>query len=95
MWTAADCNHDGTIDSLDVGLLNEAGIKLQNVNQSADEAELQSSSAYNDYLQIIDQTPDVPDEPAVMNPFFTVINTVVSFIIRIVTAIIDIFAGVL
>ena len=70
IWTAADCNHDGVIDELDVDLLVGAGLLLNKVDQSATPAELALNSDYIEYTMLIDQsvgmttgiTPDV-DNP--------------------------------
>ncbi len=65
VYTAADCNHDGVIDQLDVDLLNQAGALLANVDQTKPtEVLLETSSAYVEYLDLIDQSPelDVEDE---------------------------------
>lgn len=64
-YTAADCNHDGVIDSLDADILRQAGILLENVDQSKQTEELlETSSAYVEYLNLIDQTvkADVEEE---------------------------------
>ena len=55
---AADCNHDGMVDETDVALLNEAGILLSSVDQSkSPEVLLETSSAYVEYINLIDQIP--------------------------------------
>ncbi len=63
VWMAADCNHDGVIDQLDVDLLNQAGTLLANVDQSKSAEELfETSSAYVEYLDLIDQTFEIEVE---------------------------------
>ncbi len=63
VYMAADCNHDGVIDQLDVGLLNQAGALLANVDQSKSAEELlETSSAYVEYLDLIDQSPEIEVE---------------------------------
>ncbi len=63
VYMAADCNHDGVIDALDVALLNEAGTLLVNVDQSESAAVLlETSSAYVEYLDLIDQSPEIEVE---------------------------------
>ncbi|MBR3835293.1 MAG: hypothetical protein IKJ69_00705 [Clostridia bacterium] len=58
VYMAADCNHDGAVDDLDVALLNEAGTLLAAVDQTkSSEVLLESSSAYAGYLDLIDQSP--------------------------------------
>ena len=62
-YMAADCNHDGVVDEMDVALLNEAGLLLATVDQSkATGVLLETSSAYSEYLDLITQTP-VTQEP--------------------------------
>lgn len=62
VWTAADCNHDGIIDQLDVDLLNHAGIVLSNVDQTKTKEELLETSAYNEYIGLIDQNYEVVED---------------------------------
>lgn len=55
---AADCNHDGAVDEFDISLLNEAGALLSTVDQTvSSDVLLETSSAYVEYLGLIDQTP--------------------------------------
>ena len=65
VWMAADCNHDGKIDHDDVDLLNQAGLLLSSVDQTKPTEELlKTSSEYNEYLNLIDQSVEVKsDEP--------------------------------
>lgn len=56
-YTAADCNHDGSIDENDVALLEKAGIILAGIDQSQSPAELAADSAFTEYLSLIDQSP--------------------------------------
>ena len=69
-WLAADCNHDGTIDEADAGLLQQAGILLQSIDQNAAQSELETSSAYTEYIGIIEQTVETekPDEKPTEEP---------------------------
>ena len=63
VYMAADCNHDGVIDQLDVALLNEAGTLLANVDQTKPaEVLLETSSAYVEYIDLIDQSPEIEVE---------------------------------
>ena len=63
VYTAADCNHDGVIDQLDVDLLNEAGALLANVDQSKSaEVLLETSAEYVEYIDLIDQSPEIETE---------------------------------
>lgn len=91
VWIAADCNHDGAIDQLDVEILNQAGVLLSKVDQTKPTDELlETSSEYNEYLGLIDQMntePEKPnDEPTENNGFF---EKLVSFIKKIVIFIVD------
>lgn len=58
VYRAADCNHDGVIDSFDVAILEQAGLLLSNVDQSKSNEELATDEAFIEYLDLIDQTPD-------------------------------------
>ena len=60
---AADCNHDGRIDSLDAAALEQAGLLLANVDQTLPSEELQTDSIYLDYCALIDQSMEIV-EPA-------------------------------
>ena len=69
VYTAADCNHDGVIDQLDVDLLNQAGALLANVDQSKSaEVLLETSSEYVEYLDLIDQSPEIEIEDETDTP---------------------------
>lgn len=90
-WIAADCNHDGIIDQLDVEILNQAGVLLSKVDQTKPTEELLETSAeYNEYLSLIDQMntePEKPnDEPTEDDRFFA---KLVSFIKKIIKFIVD------
>lgn len=63
VYMAADCNHDGVIDKLDVDLLNQAGTLLANVDQTKSaEVLLETSSAYVEYISLIDQTLEIEND---------------------------------
>ncbi len=64
---AADCNHDGTIDSADVTRLEQAGLLLAQVDQTLPADELETNSAYLEYCGMIDQSLEVA-EPAEEDP---------------------------
>ena len=70
VWMAADCNHDGKIDQSDVDLINQAGLLLSSVDQTKPTEELlKTSSEYNEYLNLIDQSVEVKsDEPEQESP---------------------------
>ena len=67
-WMAADCNHDGEINSSDVLLLEQAGLLLANVDQTMSQDELMQSNSYMEYLNLIDQNPDADEEPIIEEP---------------------------
>ena len=94
VYMAADCNHDGTIDQLDVDLLQQAGLLLANIDQSKSEAELlATSSAYVEYLNLIDQTVEtettevVEEEPVGPGNTFNFFETLIAFIKEIIVII--------
>lgn len=61
-FRAADCNHDEIIDDQDVWILNEAGAILAEVNQTGESyEEMYTSSAYAEYVELIDQTPEAEE----------------------------------
>ena len=63
VYMAADCNHDGVIDQLDVELLQQAGVLLADVDQTKSAEELlETSSAYAEYLNLIDQTVETAED---------------------------------
>ena len=62
-WSAADCNHDGLVDSSDVMILQKAGVLLAQVNQSESDTDIEENQAYQDYIELIDQNPAVEDKP--------------------------------
>ena len=62
VYMAADCNHDGVINDSDVELLEQAGVLLASVDQSKSKEELlKTSSAYNEYLNLIDRSTESED----------------------------------
>lgn len=88
VYTAADCNHDGAIDELDVELLEQAGLLLADVDQSKSEEELiETSLAYVEYLNLIEQT--VENQENTDSPFHTVI-VLIKYLIAFIKAIIAI-----
>ncbi|MGN1478127.1 MAG: carbohydrate-binding domain-containing protein, partial [Acutalibacteraceae bacterium] len=54
-YLAADCNHDGTVDSFDAELLYSAGILLETIDQQSTSDEATAESVYTQYLALIDQ----------------------------------------
>lgn len=91
VWIAADCNHDGIIDELDVDLLNRAGILLAEVDQSKSSQELLETSAeYVEYLNLIDQqgTTDAPSSEESIGFFEKIIRflrAVIDYIVKTVS----------
>ncbi len=84
-YKAADCNHDGAVDALDVELLNTAGSLLTDVDQSKSDAELQTNAFYTEYLNIIEQSPELqieeaPDEPIEARPQLSIFDMILAYI---------------
>lgn len=78
IYSAADCNHDGTIDSNDVDILINAGLLLSQVEQTS---EFDASSIYEEYLDLIDQcTTSEEDTTHIVE---AVVNDSTSFIEKI------------
>lgn len=88
-YQAADCNHDGVVDGLDTALLEEAGVLLSNVDQSLSTEELlETSSAFNEYINLIDQTPIITDkEPQPEETEDTLIDILTRVFYNICTAV--------
>ncbi len=59
---AADCNHDGIVNELDVELLSNASTKLDDISQSATQAELATNSVYLEYCSFVSQSIDIDAE---------------------------------
>ena len=54
---AADCNHDGEVDEIDVAILEEAGMLALSIDQTKTTQELvEVCSAFEDYVNLISQT---------------------------------------
>ena len=94
VYMAADCNHDGVIDNLDVDILQQAGVLLADVDQTKSEEELiETSSAYVEYLNLIDQTVEtettevVEDEPVDPGYTFNFFDMILNLIKEIITVI--------
>lgn len=85
---AADCNHDGTVDMYDTKIMNRAGVLLESIDQSLPIAELEAMSEWQEYIDLIDQTPETEDE----NP--TVPEEEPCFIVRAFEIIIGFFKDV-
>lgn len=67
-YTAADCNHDGVVNSSDILLLEQAGLLLSQINQKKDIEDLMTSAAFCEYIELIDQCPqthtdEIEDDP--------------------------------
>ena len=62
---ACDANHDGTIDTADVNLIEKAGLLLAQVDQALPSEELQTNSVYLEYCGLIDQSIEIvePEQP--------------------------------
>ncbi len=53
---ACDVNHDGVIDEADAAIVEQAGLLLASIDQTAPQEELQPNSVYLAYCGLIDQT---------------------------------------
>ena len=104
VWNAADCNHDGVIDSQDVGLLEKAGLLLTTIDQSKPDEELQNDAAYIEYENLIDQfvepsdeitvpdeTPEEPPEEEQPSVFEQILSKIYDFIKNIIAWISELF----
>ena len=97
IYMAADCNHDGAIDSLDVDILQQAGVLLASVDQSKTQEELQTNSAYVEYLNLIDQTPvneetEKEQTPSALDKLISFIADIYAFLNNLINFIKTIFA---
>ncbi len=107
-FTAADCNHNGTIDAADVRLLNEAGLILASVDQTQTAEELfETSFEYAEYIDIIEQSVE-PDNEAQKDPGEDIVNetetesenaeeifSIFDFIVRFIKEFFSLFSKVL
>ena len=59
-FLAADCNHDGEVNSSDVLILEQAGLLLSKVEQAKDEE--MKEQTLGEYLDLIDQNPEKETE---------------------------------
>ncbi len=82
-YLAADCNHDGEINASDVEILENAGLLLGDVDQSKSQEGLETDSAYEEYSELVNQLSTNEDEPNVMDPIFTVIDSLIAFIVKL------------
>ena len=87
-YLAADCNHDGLVDSSDVMILQKAGVLLAQVNQSESDTDIEEKQAYQDYIELIDQNPAAEDQPVeepepVVQPA-SLIDRIIEFIKKVV-----------
>ncbi len=95
-YEAADCNHDGLIDALDVALLEQAGMLLTNIDQSKPAEELiETSSVYVEYLDLMDQSPEIEFKEPVDNSRSEPIKTELSMVEIIIKLIKSIFETLL
>ena len=82
-YLAADCNHDGVIDGADIEILQNAGLLLSDVDQSKSQEELETDSAYEEYSDLVNQLSTNEDEPNKTDSIFTVINSLIAFIVKL------------
>jgi len=94
VYEAADCNHDGNVDELDIELLNQAGLLLQGIDQTLSEDELLELESYNEYLSLIDQNPtdeqsDETAENTTFNMLLSIIKEAMKFIYNLLIKVIN------
>lgn len=93
-YRAADCNHDGVINQLDVDILNRAGVLLSNIDQTKPSDELlETSSAYVEYTKLISQnvSSDIPKTEEQPTQSKNIFERVFEFIITLINKLISIF----
>jgi hypothetical protein len=97
-WFAADCNHDGLINSADIEIISNAGVLLSKIEQG--NSNLTTSSVYSEYLSMISQevpsdeeTQVKPDKEETKNTDNSskksVIESIISLIKTIISKIFD------
>lgn len=91
VWTASDCNHDGTIDEYDAELLEQAGLILADVNQSKTKEELSTNSAFAEYQNLISQNPDEYEPTPMPDYQLSIIEKIAAFILGIWKFIMSVF----
>ena len=90
-YMAADCNHDGEVNSIDVMILEQAGLLLSEIEQSESSEETAQQQSYLDYLDLIDQSPEKDEAlTATEQSFIEKIVSVIRYIISIIRSIIEI-----
>ena len=83
VWLAADCNHDGVIGEQDSEMLQQAGVLLQQIDQGANQTELETSSVYNEYIGLIGQNIESEkndENPAQQNWVITIFEQIFNLI---------------
>ncbi|MBQ7596900.1 MAG: dockerin type I repeat-containing protein [Clostridia bacterium] len=103
-YMAADCNHDGAVDSSDAQLLIQAGVLLAEIDQSKTAEELSADSAYIEYISLIDQTVRTPDNDTAaetetdqisesngVNAFITLVKQVFKTVMEKINVILSLF----
>ena len=93
-YMAADCNHDGVINQLDVDILNRAGVLLSDIDQTKSTDELlETSAAYAEYTKLVSQnvSPDIPktEEPPTQSK--NIFEKIIDFIMSLINKLISIF----
>ena len=93
-YMAADCNHDGVINQIDVDILNRAGVLLSDIDQTKSTDELlETSAAYAEYAKLVSQnvSPDIPktEEPPTQSK--NIFERIIDFIMSLINKLISIF----
>ena len=94
-FLAADCNHDGLVDSSDVMILQKAGVLLAQVNQSESDTDIEENQAYQDYIELIDQNPTVEDKPVEEPEPEVQPASIIDRIIEFIKKVVDFFRSII
>ena len=93
-YKAADCNHDGVINQLDVDILSRAGVLLSDIDQTKPSDELlETSSAYAEYTELISQnvSSDIPKTEEPPTESKNIFERIIDFIMSLMNKLISIF----
>lgn len=93
-YRAADCNHDGVINQLDVDILNRAGVLLSEIDQTKPNDELlETSAAYAEYTKLISQdvSSDIPKIEESPTQSKNIFERIIEFIMSLINKLISIF----
>ena len=82
-FLAADCNHDGEVNSSDVLILEQAGLLLSKVEQAKDEE--MKEQALGEYLDLIDQNPEINEaDETTEEKTASIFDRIIDFVKKII-----------